>query len=217
MSNNENDHFNEEDIKASFLSAIKAYAESVPFVFELINKIEQHENHFTVNKDLEKILKEIKKAETNNSGNNQNNQSVAKLAISHMYASLKDSDHLVKGTINRVSQYIDLYDITTKGIDSYKVRYFMGIELIETVSYKLVGQNQIHDKSISTVNTIIGLMILIVMHMTLLEDKGSTYKVPEDMYLKFGINLLQGSINQYFGEYGLFLIFKTLSKVKHSP
>ena len=116
MSNNENDHFNEEDIKASFLSAIRAYAESVPLVFELINKIEQHENHFTVNKDLETILKEIK---NNNPGNNQNNQSVADLAISHMYDSLKDSDYLVKGTINRVSQYIDLYDIITKGIDSY--------------------------------------------------------------------------------------------------
>ncbi len=110
--------------------------------------------------------------------------------------------------MRKVEAYVNQYDIKQVNVDNYKVRYFMGITLIEFLEGTRFNTHP------RVLRGIANLMLLNVMDFTLRED-GNNSGVPEDMFKKFQICLLAKKgrgFKETFGEHGLYLIFKTLSK-----
>jgi len=110
-------------------------------------------------------------------------------------------------------EYIKKYDVNAKTIDNYKVRYFMGKYLIEHIEKNtaLKSNIDIEKRQISY------LMLLVVMKNT--HKRDFICSIPDDMYLKFAMTLLtkngeysKNPLEHYFGKYGMYLIFKTVSK-----
>lgn len=120
-------------------------------------------------------------------------------------------------TQEMLSSYIELYDIETRGIDNYKVRYFMGISILNEI--EVLYCSSVMEKQINIV--VVRLMLLIVMQLTLQVD----YKdaIANDMFKKIALTLMfvgknnnyhnNSPLNYYFGKHGLYTLFKTVSKI----
>lgn len=120
-----------------------------------------------------------------------------------------NSSVLARSTMSKVNSYVRQYDITTRGVDNYKVRYFMGVALLELLD----ANHPTYTTHPRILRAITNLIILNTMYQTFRLEEGAV--MPEDMLKKFKICLLEGrgyGLNKLFGEYGLYLLFKTLSK-----
>ncbi len=112
-------------------------------------------------------------------------------------------------TSKEVSLYVEKYDITTRGIDNYKVRYFMGLVITGHLENNFLLY-QTHPRILRAISR---LMMLRVMQDTLKIDTDTG--VTPDMFKKFAVSLLESKargIDDLFGDYGLYLIFKTVAK-----
>lgn len=122
---------------------------------------------------------------------------------------INQSAVLVQSTVGKVHSYVRKYDIITRGVDNYKVRYFMGLALLEYLE-KYKENFTTHPR---VLRGVANLMILNTMFNTLDIEENAT--VPDDMFKKFKICMLENKgrgLNMVFGDYGLYLLFKTLSK-----
>jgi hypothetical protein len=125
-----------------------------------------------------------------------------------IYNHLKSDEHceyICQDTIDYFTNYIKKYDIKSNSVDTYKIRYFMGISIIKNL----------RNSKYNTLSLDIArLMLLGVMQRTLFEDHNEG--LSDDMFKKFAITLLEDlddPIKEYFGKFGLYLIFKSIYKV----
>ncbi len=118
------------------------------------------------------------------------------------------STELCLMTMDLVAKYMMEFDIAPRGVDNYKVRYFMGIAIIELSIKHGVGL-PLEQKAQTVISQ---LMLVIVMNQTLKVDVPTG--LPNNMFNKITKTLMKhpngDPIQLYYGQYGLYSIFKNV-------
>ncbi|CAC9625449.1 hypothetical protein [uncultured Gammaproteobacteria bacterium] len=185
------------DIIRRTQSQIKKFSQGAPVNLHLKKTIQEGLENY-------KQKLESKQSDEEHNDNLQNRIfSESNVTYEHLSSS-ETCEYVCQKTIDSFSDYIAKYDIETNSVDNYKIRYFMGMSIVESL------KNSGYNKSILDISR---LLLLAVMQRTLLDDHEDG--LADDMFKKFAITLiedLEDPIVNYFGEIGLYLIFKSVYK-----
>ncbi|MFA7239382.1 MAG: hypothetical protein WC091_04660 [Sulfuricellaceae bacterium] len=103
-----------------------------------------------------------------------------------------------------ISAYLREYEVTEKSLDPYKYVYWYALSLVGYFSDSAPAASTVYKQTAQRV-------LLILMSRLLLADTGR--KINEEMEHKLFRSMVEGKDEKNLGEYGIYMIFKNISKL----